>query len=305
MAYATTLLHGLRTGFCDFTGGTIAFVLGPGVGAMIGGLFGALAGEIAGHIRRPWLRSSTAVALSLLGPLAGVLLSLMRFYKSPIIFAFDPFFGFFSGTLYDTVVEATGPLLTYRLGSILSLLAAGALAAHLVRDKGGGRISLRSIGRPGIAIAGALCATASLILQLKGWRLGHWQTAATIAADLGARISGARCEVLYFSALREEEARLFARDCDGQVRAVERYFELGDTGRYTAYLFHDAGEKRRLMGAADTLIAKPWRREVYVQAAGYPHPVLGHELAHAVASNFARGPFYVAGGRWVIASTPG
>ena len=37
------------------------------------------------------------------------------------------------------------------------------------------------------------------------------------------------------------------------------------------------------MGAADTYIAKPWRREVYVQAAGYPHPVLGHELMHVLA----------------------
>src|SRR5262249_41719245 len=126
-----------------------------------------------------------------------------------------------------------------------------------------------------------------------------------IAADLGARIAGERCDVLYSSAVRQEEARLFARDCDGQVRAVERYFEIGTTGRYTVYLFRDASEKRRLMGAADTLIAKPWRREVYVQVAGFPHPVLGHELAHAIAGTFAVGPLRVAGGRSGYRINPG
>jgi tetratricopeptide (TPR) repeat protein len=50
------------------------------------------------------------------------------------------------------------------------------------------------------------------------------------------------------------------------------------------------------MGAAETSIAKPWRREVYLQVAVYPHPVLGHEIAHVVAGSFARGPFRVGGG---------
>ena len=54
-------------------------------------------------------------------------------------------------------------------------------------------------------------------------------------------------------------------------------------------------EKGRLMGAAHTYIAKPWRSEVYVQASGFPHPVLGHELAHVVSRSFGVGPFRVAG----------
>src|SRR5690606_16809945 len=52
---------------------------------------------------------------------------------------------------------------------------------------------------------------------------------------------------------------------------------------------------------ASTYIAKPWRREVYLQPAGFPHPVLGHELAHVVAGSFGAGPFRVAGplGGWI------
>jgi formylglycine-generating enzyme required for sulfatase activity len=49
------------------------------------------------------------------------------------------------------------------------------------------------------------------------------------------------------------------------------------------------------MGASHTYIAKPWRHEVYIQGATFPHPVLSHELAHVIAGSFARGPFRVAG----------
>jgi tetratricopeptide (TPR) repeat protein len=270
----------------------------------MGGGWGALVGELTLRVKRPVVRVLLTVVAAPLGPVLGVLLSVWRFYSTPTIFSFDPFFGFFSGTLYDTVVEATVPLLTYRLGSVLTLLASGILAAHLAHGEEGKPI-LRSLRRPGMPLLGALCATASLMLVLEGWRLGHWQTATTIERDLGARISGVRCDVIYPRAMRTEEARLFARDCDEQLPAIEKYFEIPATGRVTAYLFRSSADKRRLMGAGDTFIAKPWRHEVYLQAAGYPHPVLGHELAHVVAGSFAAGPFHIAG-RWKgVKANPG
>ncbi|KYF63359.1 hypothetical protein BE15_10350, partial [Sorangium cellulosum] len=35
VAYATTLAHGLRAGFCDVLGGSAHFALGPGLGAAL------------------------------------------------------------------------------------------------------------------------------------------------------------------------------------------------------------------------------------------------------------------------------
>src|SRR2546430_9388137 len=105
--------------------------------------------------------------------------------------------------------------------------------------------------------------------------------------------------------MRADEARLFARDCDEELPSIEKYFDVAPTGRVTAFLFRNSADKRRLMGAGDTFIAKPWRREVYLQPAGYPHPVLGHELAHVVAGSFAGGPFHIAGKWKGIKANPG
>jgi hypothetical protein len=295
VALATALLHGIRVGICDLWGGLVFFVLTAGFGAVLGGAWGALAGEACRRRRR---RRLACVLLALAGPLAGIAVSIGRFYGSPMIFAFDPFVGFFSGTLYDTVVDVRPELWTYRAGTLATLAGVTLLAAVWVRDKGG-RLRLPPLhaNRRALAAlaAGVAAFTVSLALTADGAALGHWQTAATIARALGGRAAGARCDVVYPDSLSADQAALLVRDCEEELSADERRLNVTLSGRLTAFVFADANEKRRLMGAAATSIAKPWRREVYVQFASYPHPVLGHEIAHVVAGTFARWPFRVGG----------
>lgn len=288
VAYLTALLHGARVGICDFWGGTAFFLLTAGVGSVMAGVWGALVAPIA----RPRARTGLwCVLLGLSAPLAGVVASVARFYGSPMVFAYDPFFGYFSGTLYDTVVDARPELWTYRAGSLVTL---GGVA--LVASAWPPRAPPVS-ARPRLArlAAGLALLAASLAHCLSGPALGHWQSAATIARALGGRASGDRCDVVHPDSLAPGQAALLVRDCDEQVVAVERRLGAHLGARITAFVFADADQKRNLMGAADVSIAKPWRREIYVQMASYPHPVLGHEIAHVVAGSFARGPFRVAG----------
>ncbi len=283
------LAHGLRGGICDFWGGVTTFALCPGAGALLAGLWGSLCGQLAMALSR---RRRLAVALALLAPAACVAISVWRFYASPMVFAFDPFVGFFSGTLYDTVVDAGPPLVTYRAGSLATLAACVLLAGCASREDGANIRFRRNFWR---LAAGLTMAAISVAVTLSGPKLGHWQTPSSIARELGGERAGARCDVIYPRTLRDEDAALLAKDCDEQIASAEAALGARGPDRIVAFFFRDAAEKRRLMGAADTYIAKPWRREVYLQVASYPHPVLGHEIAHAVAGAFGQGPFRIAG----------
>ncbi len=298
VAFVTALLHALRVGACDFWGGTTFFVLTAGVGAPLGGVWGALVAEAARARRR---RRLWCVLLALAAPLAGVAVSVARFYASPMIFAFDPFFGYFSGSLYDTIVDVRAELWTYRAGTLATLAGAGLAASSLART-GAGVLTLRPLrGDRGAAArlaAGLVALLVSLAGCFEGPSLGHWQSAASIGSALGGHASGPRCDVLHTDSLLAGQVALLVRDCEQQLAAVERRLGARLDGRLTVYAFRDANQKRELMGAAETSIAKPWRREVYVQVAGFPHPVLGHEIAHVVAGTFARGPLRVGGGWW-------
>ncbi|MCC6216919.1 MAG: hypothetical protein IT376_18820 [Polyangiaceae bacterium] len=300
------LAHGVRVGFCDATGGLTLLALGPGVGALLGGAWGATTGALVPAIDDAASRSArlTRGALHRVAPLgapaAGICVSLWRFWSSPMVFALDPLFGWFAGPLYDTVIDGERLLLTYRAGSVASLVAIAAAAVHLRRDAAG-RVGLARSVRPGVLVAGALGAALSLAVTASGPALGHWSTDASIRDALGRRVEQGRCEVVHSRDVRPGDARLVALECERHLVQLEAYFEARGPERVTVFLFASAGEKGALMGASTTYIAKPWRREVYVQAAGYPHPVLGHELAHVVAGAFGASSFRVAGpaGGWL------
>jgi hypothetical protein len=311
VAFATALFQGVRVGLCDLSGGAVFFLLTAGLGSVMGGVWGAVVAEVC---RGRGRRKLWCVLLALAGPVAGIVISVARFYGSPMIFAFDPFFGYFSGTLYDTVVDVRTELWTYRAAS-LSTLGGVALVASAVGVRQGAETPGGGTGRRRFVPMrrGSLCRLAagagflfvSLALTVEGPRLGHWQTAGSIASALGGRTSGSRCDVVYPDSLLTGQVALLLRDCEEELLADENRLGAHLDSRLTAYVFADANQKRRLMGAADTSIAKPWRREVYVQVAGYPHPVLGHEVAHVLAGTFARGPFRVAGGMGGLIPNPG
>jgi hypothetical protein len=303
VAWATSLVHGLRVGLCDPLRGTVFFVLTAGIGAVVGGLWGAVVAEACRRLER---RGSACVVLAVAGPMAGIAVSVARFYGSPMIFSYDPFFGYFSGTLYDTVVDVRTELWTYRAGSLCTLAGTTLVASALTRSEDGTLAILPRRGASlGRFVAGMALLVASLGMTAEGPGLGHWQTASSIASALGGRTSGPRCTVIHPDSMLADRAALLLRDCEDELGADERRLGARLDSRLTAYVFADAEQKRRLMGAAETSIAKPWRREVYVQDAGYPHPVLGHEIAHVVAGTFARGPFRVAGRFGGLVPDPG
>lgn len=282
VSLAIALVHGVRVGLCEPLGGVLTFVLGPGLGSILGGAAGATSAVLA-------RRRYQAVTLAALTPLTTALVAVAWFYASPAVFAYDPYVGFFSGTLYDEVVDAGGPLLTYRAGTVATLVALLGFARALARTEG----RLRFVAFPRLGVVAAL---ASIALIAAGTRLGHRSTAASIAEALGGRASGPRCDVVHPKGLAPPEVALLVRDCEEELAMVEARLGARGPARVTAFFFHDADQKRRLMGAAETYVAKPWRNEVYLQIAAYPHPVLGHELAHVVAGSFGRGPFRIGGG---------
>ncbi len=297
LAFATALLHGLRVGICDFWGGTSLFALTAGMGALLGGVWGALVAEVCRPLRRHRL---ACVFFALAAPLAGIAVSVARFYGSPMIFSYDPFFGYFSGALYDTVVDVRPELWSYRAASAATIAGAVLIAASLARAADG-RLSIppwSGSRRKAMILVGLAALTASAVVTAEGPALGHWQTASTIARALGGHAAGPHCDVVFPDSLQPFQSSLLLRDCEQELAADERRLGAHLGGRLTEYVFADANQKRELMGAADTSIAKPWRREVYVQLAPYPHPLLGHEIAHVVAGAFAKGPFRVGGGWW-------
>ncbi|MFC1641217.1 tetratricopeptide repeat protein [Myxococcota bacterium] len=288
--------HGLRAGYCDPWHGTVLYLLGGGSGAVMGGAWGAAAGVLARCA--PRFRRTLAVGAGLFGPALGIAVSLGRFYSSPMVFAFDPFFGVFAGPLYDTVIDCVGRLAIYRLGSLATLLAASVLAASARCGSRG----WRWVRLPrAVWVVGGVCAVVSVAHSLAGPHLGHYVTSQSLREALGRRVVVGRCEVIHPPSVMAHDATALGEDCDRHLEELGEYLGTDVPARVEVFLFASAAEKGRWMGASRTQIAKPWSNQVYLQNAAYPHPALRHELAHVVAGRLGQGPFSVAGpwGGWL------
>ena len=120
---------------------------------------------------------------------------------------------------------------------------------------------------------------------------------------LGGRRSTTHFDIFYPRSLPPQDVELLAQDHEFRYAQLCRTLKIEGPRRIRSYVFESAKQKQRLMGAGRTLIAKPWRNEIYVQRMRFPHRVLKHELAHLFAGQFGDRVFGVSV-RWQARPIP-
>jgi tetratricopeptide (TPR) repeat protein len=258
---ALSLANALRVRNCNLAGGLVWYALLPGLSAPIACAVGVAAARVTRHAR--------VVAYAVL--VGSIVWALWRFVAAPPVNAFDPFGGYFPGTLYDEEVAVPRALLWARLYHLSAAAAALSVAAFFGKRRWWLWLTL----------------VPAVVLGALGGRLGFARSARDIARALGGERRTTHF-VLHYSPTGP-----FAKEIDLQAADFElRWLELSqllsiEPGQPVhAFLFDSAAHKQSLMGAARTSVAKPWRKEIYLQYEAWPHSVVMHELAHVFAGAF-------------------
>jgi hypothetical protein len=211
-------------------------------------------------------------------------------YQGPEAYLLDPLWGYFPGPLYDEAVPLDARLWLARGEAVGWAAAIAGLAA--VRAAGRGIAGRR-------ARQGAWAVTAlGLLLGGGAWGVrmaqqGSIDLRAALARHLGGLREGRRCTVHYPAEKPAAAAQELLDECEFHVADVAAALGIADPPRVTVWVHRSAEEKRRWVGAARTDYTKPWRREIQVDDEPLPHPVLRHEIVHAVAAALAPGPLHM------------
>ena len=260
-------LNALRVRNCDYLDGLAFYALLPCGSVLCATAAGVLA---ALFIRRP--RIATAAALAVV--LGSIAVGVLRLYLDPPVYAYDPFVGYFPGALYDEDVTVTPALLWYRLMNVAVIAALLLLVAQ----------------RP---IRAFVALAVSVTLYWQGPRLGFRNTADGIASALGGRHETGHFVIFFRDDGRARDLPAIARDHEFRYAQLEAALGTRPRRKVRSYLFPSAAEKRRLLGAGRTFVAKPWLGEMYLQEGEPPQPALKHELAHIFGAELATGPLGV------------
>lgn len=280
----------------------VGFALSGGIsgGVLVGGVVAVVLGGIV------WLTKphrSTLVAFVPLPFIAGG--ALYGFYAAPPVFTYNPIIGYFPGNLYDENVQLGMPLLWSRLEQLLWVSAIVAMVAARL-DVPRFRITRepRPAGSRIVHVIVALAfAVAGIAMHRYSGELGYRIESAEIEAALGGRVETEHF-IIHYAKTPELERDITLVAADHELRYAQVVAQLGvaPPGKLRSYVFANREQKARWIGAKDVEMAKPWRREIYLEHRAFPHGSLRHEIAHAVASAFGDPTFGVAARR--IAGIP-
>ncbi|MCC6332480.1 MAG: hypothetical protein IT380_00670 [Myxococcales bacterium] len=233
------------------------------------GFLAASAGVLMGTVTKRWW---TAALLWIGLVVLSAVHTLWPIAFGPQVFAYNHLAGFLPGPLYDEELRVPASLAWFRLGSIGLGLAFVALAR----------------GRPALFVT-ALALFA--VVEWNGVALGFRMNDETLAERLGGLWENEQLELHYPAGLPKAEVDRIIEDVRFRHRQLNDFFGALPPGKVRVWWYRSSAKKQALVGADRTQFAKPWRREVHVNALGFPHPVLKHEFAHALAGPWGAPPF--------------
>ncbi|MBI4512356.1 MAG: hypothetical protein HY698_22180 [Deltaproteobacteria bacterium] len=284
-------LNALRVRQCDWVQGFLFYGALPGISSLLGVTVGVISGVFLGGTGR------LAVLASWMFVLGSLVLAILRFTTAPPIFSYDPFGGYFPGALYDENISLGSAFAWSR--AYQAMLAATALAlAAAWMDPAHIRVGLlpRRIRPLLLAIGFGITA---ITLHGRSAQLGFAITATDIAQALGGKRETAHFVIYYpKGASFSSQIEAIANEHEFRFAQVQRALGTTPKGKITSFYFASAEEKQRWMGAGGTYIAKPWRREIYLQHEEFPHPTLRHEIAHVFAGEFGD-PLFRVSVKWL------
>jgi hypothetical protein len=271
------LFNALRRPACDPLGGFAMYLALAVPSATLACALGVACGFLAPR-RAGWLYAAVfTVTLAI---------ALWPVLRSAQVFAFHHLGGMYPGPIYDEAIATSRALWLFRADTLLyaGACASVALIAGPPRPRRRGIVGL------------VACGIGALWLSLQAEKL-HWKaSAAQLDSELGGRMETEHLVLHFPREKKDEERALLARDAENDLRAAAEFLGIAPTARIHVYLYRSAEEKRTLIGAAETSFTKPWLRQIHTNDAPAPHPILRHELVHAVGAQIASGPWGVPGG---------
>jgi hypothetical protein len=277
-------IRGIWIPTCDWTFGITCFVAMPvASGGLAAGLGVALELTIG---RRRWLGTMIPIAFLLLLVSVGI----ARFYGAPPVFSYNPIVGYFPGNLYDEHIELSSALAWARLEALLWVIAGLATAAATLdvatmqcRIRGTKATRPRAVA----ALLALSSATSAFWVQRHSGDLGYAINTSDVRQALAGELETEHF-VIHYSRTEAivRDLQLIADDHELRLAQVTAVLGVAPSQKIHSYYFANGDEKARWIGARDVEMAKPWRREIYLEHRDFPHASLRHEIAHIVAAEF-------------------
>lgn len=268
---------GLKCGFGD---GRIFFAAFPVLSSVVSAAFGSLCGVLFDRF--------TGAILACFGIALWILARAFVTLMGPGAFAFNPFFGYFPGPLYDEAINLPKNFWLYRIFNMFYAAGFLGIAQRVWHGKFVSVEEKRHVLSNWSIVLAALAGIANIAI---GGLLGFCPSLAQIKRELNASLPFAHGNIYYKPSNRFIHLADLLKD-DLEYRAYKVSQLLNETPpNFDCYLYISQSQKKRLIGAGKTLYVDISGANVHLNPFSYPHPLLQHEVAHIMTKRFGLKPF--------------
>ena len=285
------LLNAFRVKNCDFLEGFAFFLLLPVVSCA----YATAAGVFFGL----WLKRRWTAYLTYLAYIFVTLLALAyNLIFHPPVFGYHSTFGYFPGPIYDERIVISGILLIARGTTLLLAWIFLSLAINTLEVGRHTRLTLMLHWQKLCRFKPrfddlnhrirliALVMVFALIYLCRG-DLGLRPTRGYIEKKLGGLKETEHFKIYYEKGSRvEREIEWIAQDHEFRYAQLIHYFQIQPTKKVRSYIYTSPEQKKRLIGARGTSIEDPLGYGFHINDEDFPHPVMKHELAHALTTDW-------------------
>jgi hypothetical protein len=203
--------------------------------------------------------------------LAILFLPLLEVYFRPQIYLYHSVFTFFPGTIYDDLISLDSKLLLFRFLSMLPFLLP-MIYISLLRNH-----SERIKVLPMVLFVFLYCTYI--------WSkpiLGFSTTNKILKENLTESVITPNFIINYPVSLDRQEINNLILHHEFYFTKIGKQTKIGFKDKIESYIFQSREQKRKLFGAGNADVAKPWLKQVYTQYGSY-NSSLKHELIHVIA----------------------
>ena len=197
----------------------------------------------------------------------------ISFIATPSVDVFSTFLGYYPGAIYDEELAIGARLILSRLEDFMLIAFALALAGSSPKKY---LFCLLSM---------------SYIL---GWSFDLHRPNFWVQYRLGGAVTSTHFQLYYPHTWSNDRVELMLKELAFNYEELSHFFGFRPQKKINVYFYRNPRHKKRLMGAGQTLIAKPWQRSIHVHAPYIGDRVITHELAHVFSADIAPAPHHLS-----------
>jgi len=268
------ILKSLLTMFCSFWDG-LFFYLMIDVTSII---FGVALAFITDLIFKRFKKLLFFVLILIVA-----LIPIFEIYFLPQVYFYSPLIGFFPGNIYD---EGLSPDLKLLIHQIIIIAICLLILFILIKKR-------RVINKHKFIFVITIIGVSLLVEAASGY-LGIITTYSNLDSALNNKLETEKF-VIHYDNLTDSEAKFVALSTDYYFEIISNELKVNPSKQINIYIFNNREQKKKLFGAGNADVAKPWQYAVYISADSWQN-TLKHELVHVFSAEFGVGPFKLASG---------